>query len=145
MLDAKTGKVKEITEKKNTLTNLLFNLYRNALAGDLVHKDDLKIWGLALGNNNTAPAVTDTVLGNETYRQALTDTDKPEVGNYFTEVYIDPADGNGTVEEIGWFAGTAASATPGTGTLIARVLYSRTKTAEEAWVIERIDSVEEAA
>ena len=145
VLDARTGKVKEITEKENVLTNLLFNLYRDALAGDLTHKDDLKIWGLALGDNNTAPTVTDTLLGNETYRQALTDTDKPETGEYFTEVYIDPADGNGTIEEIGWFAGTSASATKDTGTLIARVLYSREKTAEEAWIIERIDAIEEAA
>ena len=37
------GNILEQTVLKNTITNLLFNLYRDALAGDLGNIEDLKI------------------------------------------------------------------------------------------------------
>lgn len=138
------GKIKEQVTLKNTITNLLFNFYRDALAGDLADGTEFEIKYLALGDDNTAPAVTDTLLGNETFRKALTSTSKPGVGQYETIVYIAPAEAIGLIEELGWFAGPLAGAGADTGTLIARVLWSRNKTALESVQVERLDTIVEA-
>ena len=137
------GKVKEQVTLKNTITNLLFNLYRDALAGD-VTADELEIKYVALGDDNTAPDPTDTLLGNEVFRKALTSSSKPAIGQYESVFYIAPAEAVGLIEELGWFAGPLAGAGADTGTLIARVLWNRTKTALESLQIERLDTIEEA-
>jgi len=141
---------------KNTITNLLFNLYRDALAGDLANKDDIKIMRLAIGNDDGTIlplAVTNTILGNEIYRMDTpVSTSKPAVGQYQTTYYLPPniPAGGGWIKEVGWFAGTAAAVWGGgagkdTGTLIARLLsWSRNKTTIESIQFERLDSIVEA-
>ena len=138
-----SGAVLERVETSNLITNLLFNLYRDALCGD-VTADELEIKYLAVGDDDTAPAVTDTTLGNETFRKALTSFNKPAIGQVETVFYIAPAEAVGTIKELGWFAGPLAGAGADSGTLVARVLYSRVKTALESIQVERLDSITEA-
>ena len=141
------GQITEQVTLKNTITNLLFNLYRDALAGDWGNILDAKIKHIAIGDDNTAPAVTDTTLGNEVFRVALTDEDVSVTAQYTTIFYLAPDEAVGAIEELGWFAGTGSNDWPGginTGTLIARVLWEHTKTAVESIQFERVDSIVEA-
>jgi len=142
----------ERTIVKNTITNLLFNLYRDALAGDLGNILDLQIKHQAIGDDDGSIlplAVTNTTLGNEIYRIALTSDSKPAIGQYRTVFYLAPALGVGWIREIGWYAGTAsidwgAGAGKDTGTLVARVFWERNKTALESVQFERLDAIVEA-
>ena len=141
------GRIKERVTLKNTITNLLFNLYRDALAGDLALKDDLEIRYLDLGNNSLAPTVLDTTLtplGSAFFRKVLTSSSKPAIGQYETVFYIAPAEAVGLIEKIGWFATAVPAPAVDTGTLIASVLWNRIKTNLESLQIERLDSIEEA-
>uniref|UniRef100_A0A6M3MBP6 Uncharacterized protein n=1 Tax=viral metagenome TaxID=1070528 RepID=A0A6M3MBP6_9ZZZZ len=136
------GNIKDQVVLKNTITDLLFNLYRDALAGD-VTASELEILGMGVGDDDTPPLRTNTWLGNETFRKLLTSSSKPAIGQYNTVFYIAPAEAVGVIEELGWFAGPLAVGID-TGTLIARVLYSRVKTNLESIDVERLDSIEEA-
>ena len=146
------GNILEQVVLKNTITNLLFNLYRDALAGDLTHKDDAKIHYLAVGDDDgtiLALAVTNTVLGNEVFRIGLVDTDATATGEYWTQFYLAPSEAVGWIREVGIYAGEAADAWGGgagidTGTLIARVFWSRNKTNIESIQYERVDQISEA-
>jgi len=137
------GNIKEQVVLKNTITNLLFNLYRDALAGDET-ADEFEINYLGVGDDNTTPLATDTLLGNEVFRKALTSSSKPATGQYDTIFYLAPAEAVGAIEELGWFSGPLATGAADSGTLIARVLYSRVKTNLESIDVERLDSIEEA-
>lgn len=95
---------------------------------------------VALGDDATAPVVGDTALGNEVFRKLMTTQVAGATGVSVSTVYIAPGEANQQLEEIGWYAGTATSA-PGSGTLIARVLYSRLKDALESIQIERTDTI----
>lgn len=143
------GNITEQVTLKNVITNLLFNLYRDALAGDWGNILDAKIKHIAIGDDDTAPAVTDTTLGNEVFRVAITDEDVSVIGQYTSIFYLAPDEAIGAIEELGWFVGTgsndwAAGAGKDTGTLIARVLWPHTKTAVESIQFERVDSITEA-
>ena len=80
-------------------------------------------------------------LGNETFRKQVTSQAAGAVGVTITNLYVAPEEAVGTIEEIGFFSGSSASATTDSGTLFARVLYSRTKTAVESIQIERTDTI----
>ena len=147
------GKILERKILKNTITNLLFNLYADALSGDLVHKDDLKIMRLAIGNDDgtiLTLAVTNTTLGSEIFRiDNILSSSDPAVGQYKTLFYLKPNEAVGWIREIGWMAGTAAAvwgagAGKDSGTLIARVFWVRNKTAAESIQFERLDGIKEA-
>ena len=135
------GRVLDIQEFHNLITNDGLNLLRDGLSGDVT---DSEIKYVAIGDNNTAPLVGDTALGNETFRKARTSYTRPAAGQVNTVHYIAPAEAVGVIEELGWFAGAAAGAGAGSGEMIARVLYSRTKTNLESIQIERLDTFEEA-
>jgi len=144
------GNITEQVVLKNTITNLLFNLYRDALAGDWGNILDAKIKHIAIGTDNTLPAVTDTTLGVEVYRVPLTDEDVTVTAQYTTVFYLAPDEpaAGAAIKELGWFAGTGSldwggGAGADTGTLIARVLWTHTKTTVESIQFERIDKIEE--
>ena len=135
------GNVLDVREMKNLLTTAGLNMVRNGLYGDV---GDLEVKDMGIGDDSTAPALADTILGNETFRKARTSRSKPTDGAVKYTQYIAPAEAVGVIEELGWFAGAAAGAGADTGIMIARVLYSRTKTALESLQIERQDSFSEA-
>ncbi len=149
------GNILERVVLKNTITNLLFNLYRDALAGDLGNIEDLKIERFAIGDDDGTIlplAITNTTLGNEIYRMDTpTSTSKPAIGQYQTVWYLPPAipAGGGWIREVGIFSGTAAAVWGGgagkdSGTLMARVFWVRDKTTLESVQFERLDKIAEA-
>ena len=135
------GRVLERVERKNLIVNVGLNMVRDALDTAAF---DAEIKRVALGTSATAPALTDTQLGAEVFRKVVTSTSTPAVGQLNTVWYIAPAEAVAALEEIGWFAGAAAGAAANSGILVARVLYSRNKTALESIQIERLDSFVEA-
>ena len=138
------GNVIDVQEFHNLITTVALNMLRDGLAGDVT---DFEIKALTVGDDNTAPTMADTVLGNETFRKATTATDKPAAGQFKHTVYITPSEAVGTIEELGWVAGaavnTASPAGADTGIMISHVLYSRTKTALESIQVERTDTFAE--
>ncbi len=95
---------------------------------------------VALGDVNTVPVAADTVLGNEVFRKQMTEQVAGATGVSISTVYIAPGEANQQLEEIGWYAG-AATAAVDSGTLIARVLFSRLKDNLESLQIERTDTI----
>ncbi len=135
------GVILEVVEKENLITTVAFNMIRDVLAGDV---SDGEIKRMALGDDNTAPALADTILGNETSRYTLTSSTKPSAGQWRSVFYVFPASSVAQIEEIGWFAGAAAGAGADSGILVAHILYSRLKTNLESIQVERLDTLEEA-
>lgn len=146
------GKILEQTIIKNTITDEFFDLYADALSGDLVDKDDLKIMRLAIGDNDPSLALASSneALGHEVFRidDILTHSD-PDTGQYKTLFYLAPGDAIGWIKEVGWYIGTSAEVWDGgngidSGTLMARVFYERNKTGAESIQFERLDGITEA-
>ena len=129
--------------QEDNLKNLITSAGKNLLAESLRNASlDAEIKFISIGSDNTAPSSGDTTLGNETFRKAVTSqTAGGSVGVTITNLYVAPEEAVGTIEEIGFFSGSSASATTDSGTLFARVLYSRTKTAVESIQIERTDTI----
>ncbi len=134
------GNIIDVKRMKNLITNVGLNMMRDGLYGP-GGAQDLEIKILGIGSDNTAPLVTDTTLGTETFRKARTSQSKPGTGQQTYVQYIDPTEAIGVIEEFGWFAGAAALVgTPNSGIMVSRVLYSRVKTALESLQIERTDT-----
>lgn len=138
--DARTGQIKKITVFKNKITTLNLNDLRDYRKGD---NTDGEIKYLAWGDDNTAPVAGDTSLGHELGRKAVTSKTATGAGVLETIVFLASYDANESIEELGWFAGALASATPNSGTLIARVLYSHAKTELETIQVTRTDTFSE--
>lgn len=100
-----------------------------------------EITWMAWGSSATPPASSQTQLGAETGRLQVTQQLQGGSSNQtITTTYIGPNDGNGQIEELGWFAGDA-SATPNSGIMIARVAYSKLKDNLEAIQVDRTDTI----
>jgi hypothetical protein len=127
--------------QEDNVKNLITSAGKNLLAEALRTNNDCEIKFIALGSDNTAVTSGDTTLGNETFRKQVTSQAAGSVGVTITNLYVAPEEAVGTIEEIGFFSGSSASATTDSGTLFARVLYSRTKTAVESIQIERTDTI----
>lgn len=124
---------------KNLITNAGTNLMRDALGG---YVTDAKIKYVAVGTSSTAPAATDTQLGAEVFRKAVTTVDNTVgTGQLLTTMYLSPQDANVGIQEIGWFAGSSATATANSGVMVARVLYAHTHTNLESITIRRTDTL----
>ncbi len=135
------GSVKEVIDLTNKITGAARNMLRDALRGSVT---DCKIKYLAWGSDNTAPADSDVALGAEFGRKQITSYDYDDYGIEITTTYMAPYEGvEAAIEELGWLAGANATATPGSGILVARVLYSRAKTNLESLQIERTDTLSE--
>ena len=136
------GNIKDVTEFKKLLVTTGFGMVVDAWQGLVA---DIEIKDMALGNDNTAPLLINTTLGNETYRMALTSQAEVTATSLLSVAIVPAADAVGLIEEIGWFAGAGADGVgPDTGIMISRVLYNRTKTALESLSIERTDTIAEA-
>lgn len=127
-----------LTIKRNMIMDALLNSHANTLLGTAA---DVEIAYVAIGDSTTAVTAADTTLGNETSRYALTSAVLSAVGKIESVFTIQKTEGNGTIEEVGIFGGAAASATPDSGTLLARVLWHHVKTSSEELQIQRIDLI----
>jgi hypothetical protein len=122
----------------NLITNVGKNLDRDGYSGAITDRT-LKWVGVGTGTN--APAATDTALGAEALRVAMTSYASGSAGVLTSTANVAPNQLVGTaIGELGWFAGASATATPGSGAMVARVLYSHTKTSTESLSIQRTDT-----
>lgn len=136
------GNIKDVTEFKNLIVTAGLGMVIDAWRGAVA---DIEIKDMALGDDNTTPVLTDTVLGNETFRMVFTSQAEVTTTSLLSIAVVAAADAVGLIEEIGWFAGAAADGIgPDTGILVSRVLYNRTKTNLESLQIERTDTIAEA-
>lgn len=125
----------EVERFHNLITTAGRNLLRLGFRGD-----DVKIKYLGLGSGTTAPAIGQTALVTEQFRKAVTAYSTPATGSLKTTTYIAPSEANTfTIQEIGWFAGAGATSAASSGVMIARVLYTRTKTNLESIQVDRTD------
>ena len=122
----------------NLITNAGKNLMRDILGG---YVTDAKIRYMGVGTSSTAPAGADTQLGAESMRKAVTSYDNTVgTGQNKTTVYLSPSEANIVIAELGWFATSSATGSANSGVMIARVLYSHTKTTSESISVARTDS-----
>lgn len=136
------GTVKETKHICNEIKNTALNTMRNALAGLVT---DLQIKYLAWGSDSTANAPTQTKLVAEVGRKAITSQTAGATGVMVSVCYLAASEANSPkIEELGWFAGSTASATKDSGILVARVLYSHQKTSLEALNVARTDTFAES-
>lgn len=132
------GNVIDQQELHNQIKTVGLNLIRDALNGA-----DAEIKYLAWGTDSTANALGQTKLVAESGRKAVTTQVAGGTGVMVTTTYIAPYEAIVSIEELGWFAGAAATATVDTGVLVSRVLYSRAKTALESIQVVRTDTFTE--
>lgn len=127
-----------VEEFPNLITDAGRNHLRALLHGTIT---DGQIHYVAIGTSNTAPANGQTQLGAETLRKAVTaQINNAGAGNLTTRTFVTANDAVGTaIAEIGWFAGAGATSAANSGTMIARVLYSHTKTNLESIQVDRTD------
>lgn len=128
----------EVDEFNNLITNAGKNLLRDALSGAVTNCD---IKYIAWGSGTTAPAVSQTQLITEAGRKAVTKQTAGGAGVLTTTTYLAPFDANMHIQELGWFAGSAATGTANSGAMVARVLYDKIKTNLESIQIDRIDTI----
>lgn len=117
-----------------TITNAGLNLLRDAISG----ANNSKFLYFAVGSSTTAPAVSDTQLGNETFRKAVSSYTNGGTGEVLVSAYLGPTDAVGLdIEEVGVFGGNAASSALNSGVLIAHGLFSHNpKTGLESIILQ---------
>jgi hypothetical protein len=120
-----------------TLTDAGKNLRRDALRASL-GISDARVRYVAIGTSSTAPTSADTALGAEVFRKAMTsDANGAAAGEALLTLFLSPQDAVGVnVQEVGWYGGSSASSTPGSGVLIARALFAHNpKTVNESIIL----------
>lgn len=125
----------------NQIKSCALNMLRDSLKGTVT---DSQIKYLAWGSSSTANNAAQTTLVAEFGRVQVTTQTAGATGIVVTVTYVPPDTGNTPkIEELGWFAGAAATGTANTGILVGRVLYSHQKTIYEAIQITRTDTFTE--
>lgn len=138
VIDHDTGRV-FVEEFPNLIVNAGLNLMRDVIGG---FASDGKIHYVALGTSSTAVAAGDTQLGAESFRKAVTQYDNtPGTGQVKTTLYVAPGEALIAIAELGWFAGSTATSSANTGTLLAHTLYSHTHVSTESITIQRTDTL----
>jgi hypothetical protein len=107
------------------ITNVGVNMMRSANAGT----NNPVISYVALGTGNTAPSATDNQLVNEVLRKPVTSYANGATGEILITGYFSTSDAVGvTIQEIGFFGGGSATSAANSGALVARGLYTLSKT-----------------
>lgn len=115
-----------------TVTNAGLDLFGKACIGT----DVLSNFYIAVGTGTNTPAVTDSQLQTESStsgaRQKATVTAGTNHGEITIAVTLATTDAvSVAVGEVGFFSGNSASSSINSGVLVARGLYSHTKTNSE--------------
>jgi len=135
--DKVTGEVTEETIKNRIMDAALDELIK-VLNGDAV---DMGIAYIALGTGNTAITNTDTVLDTEIFRTAAVSKTKTSTGELTSIFIVLDSEAVATIEEIGIFGGSTATASADTGTLISRILWHKVKSNSEEIQFTRTDRI----
>jgi len=127
-------------------TNQIQNPGLNYMAKSLISSTfDMKIRYMGYGPSSSTGDVVCKVLGGaassgESGRKAITSATSSATGRVFTVCYLAPSEANEKIGELGWFAGSSATATLDSGTLVGRSIgLNRTKTNIESITITRTD------
>jgi len=119
-------KLKSVKYLKNLITSAsLIDLIEYRLGNEGIGPINYMSWG----DDDTAPTVNDTKLGNEKFRKHVTDLDRDNLQLVAT-TYLGAQEMVGQIEEIGWWAGGTSA--KDSGTLVARALYKHSKTDTES-------------
>lgn len=151
--DPEAPRLADFWEHHNQITDVGRNLMADALAeqdnvGASVTSFRIRYVSLGSDAASILPlAASNTTLGAEKFRKAPASTARPSTGQRTTTAYIAPAEAcssggtgtNFTIQEIGFHAGVSATATTDSGIMVARVLYTRAKSASESLQIVRTD------
>ena len=111
-----------------TKTDVGLNLLRSSNSGTA----NDTITYVSFGTDNTAPTTANIKLGAEVYRKKITSYANGATGEILVNLYLAPGDIPGiAIAEVGFWGGNATNA-PNSGVLLARGLYSHTKTDVES-------------
>lgn len=118
------------------MTTVGKNLLRDAMKGG-----NAQVRYMAVGTSTTAPSASDTQLGAEAFRKAVTTyANGTNPGEIVVSMYIGPGEIVGTtIEEVGIFAGNGASSATNSGVLLARGLFHHANKSNIESVIVQLD------
>ena len=125
------GKIVKISEYK---TNVFVNTGKTSLLKRMAGLNYGEITYLALGDNTATPVASDTKLGNELFRKAVTQKSAGGL-TFYSKTFISSTEGNYTYKEAGLF-GDDATSVKDSGTLFTRIAIDETKTAGQSATIE---------
>jgi len=135
------GTERLLLDTENLITDDGLDQLATALRSSAANAGRLRY--LAWGDDTTPPVAGDSDLGNELGRVQVTSSVAGATGVVVTTTYLSSTV-IASIEELGWYGGPLASSTPGSGTLMARVLFSHEKIAGESLQIERTDTLTRA-
>lgn len=141
IIKSRSGNIIERTGiQPNLIMDVGLNMLRDTLNGVVT---DGEIKYVAIGSGSTAPANGQSQLVSEQFRKSVTNqANTVNIGELETLVYITELEADSFLtQEIGWFAGAAASSAVNAGIMVARVLYNRQKNNLETWTIVRLDTI----
>ena len=139
VLDAKTRLVKSCTVVENHIMNESLDQMAEILIGTA---PDFEIKYLALGTDSTDVTNADLTLGAEVFRIApAIGPTRMSVGVIQTEFTVLATEAVSTLEEIGIFCGSTASAAADSGLLMSRILWHHVKTNTEELAFIRTDTI----
>jgi hypothetical protein len=129
---------KYVETVKNRLMDTVLTQMIGIYKGDV---PNLEIKYLALGTGSTAVTDTDTQLDTEIFRTPVSVQTDVDTGEILTEFLVLDSEAVATIEEIGIFGGSTASASADSGTLISRILWHKVKSNSEEITFRRTDKV----
>lgn len=119
-------------------TNGWLNLIRDSGSG----AQNPLIKYVALGTSTTTPLISDTKLGAETFRKAVTSYVNGATGELIVNMYLAPTDNVGAnIEEVGFYAGGSATSAQDSGVLIARGLWAHNPKTNLESIVFALDGV----
>jgi hypothetical protein len=101
--------------------NLVTTVGRQFISRRITGQETVGLQYAAIGTGTTAPAISDTTLVSESLRKVLTECYQGDVYFYST-VYLLASECSFYIKEGGLFGGVLATATAGTGSMLARFL-----------------------
>lgn len=129
--DVHSGEV-IVKEYENIVPSVALAMIANNLT-DATPDNSPLISHAALGDDNTAVALADTVLGNETFRNEIASRTN-SVGVAYATAFFGQTEVTGTFKEAGIFAD--GSGTADTGILVSHVNVDITKTNTQTLTID---------
>lgn len=140
--DGKTGEVKRIYDWQNNLQpDELFEKIAELMSdptADFDTTENLLINYIALGTGTNAPAVTDTQLQTEVYRNEVASISRSGKVVYITG-FFNETEVTGSFREAGLFAG--ATSVANSGNIASRIAINITKSSSETLTIDWIITV----